>query len=100
MARKKLNPINDLILFVLYSSSSKESSFGKLAKECFNQFPQVFSLRNYPQLLDTRKLDRPLRTLRKRKLIDGDPKTFFSLTSQGKKEAQEIAKILRQKRLL
>jgi len=76
MARKKLNPINDLILFVLYSSSSKESSFGKLAKECFNQFPQVFSLRNYPQLLDTRKLDRPLRTLRKRKLIDGDPKTF------------------------
>ena len=100
MPKKALNSINDLILFVLYSLPNKGSSFEKLTKECFNQFPQVFSLRNYPQLPDTRKLDRPLRTLRKRKLIKGDPQTFFSLTPRGKEEAQEIAKILRQKKLL
>ncbi len=100
MPRKKLNSINDLILFILYSFGDKESSFEKLAKECFSRFPQIFSLRDYPQLLDTRKLDRPLRTLRKRKLIKGDPQTFFSLTSQGKKEAQEITKKLLQKKLL
>ena len=100
MPRKKLNSINDLILFVLYSFTDKGSSFEKLAKECFNQFPQIFSLHNYPQLLDTRKLDRPLRNLRKKNLITGDPATLFSLTRQGKKQAQQITRVLRQKKLL
>jgi Mn-dependent DtxR family transcriptional regulator len=38
--------------------------------------------------------------LRKKGFIIGEPKTFFSLTSRGKKEAKDIAKILKQKKLL
>jgi hypothetical protein len=99
MARKKLNSINDLIIFSLYSMPSGKSTFEKLVNECFKNFPEVFSLKSYPKWPDSRKLDRPLRTLRKKGLVTGDPKTSFSLTPRGKKEAQEIAKILRQKKL-
>jgi len=85
----------------LYSSTTtRKCSFEKLVKECFNAFPEIFSLKNYPKWPDSRKLDRPLRTLRERGFIIGDPKTSFSLTTRGKKEAQEIVKVLRQKRLL
>ncbi|MCD6500783.1 hypothetical protein J7K42_02060 [bacterium] len=100
MPTRKLNSINDLILFSLYSSSEGKCSFEKLVKESFNRFPKVFALKGYPQWPDARKLDRPLRTLRKRKLIKGDPKISFSLTLQGKKIAQEIARNLAQKKLL
>ena len=101
MARKKLNSINDLILFILFSSiKDGKCSFQRLVKEFFDTFPEISSLKGYPQWPDTRKLDRPLRMLRKKKLIKGDPKTFFSLTPQGKKEAKDIAKILGQKKLL
>ena len=103
MPRKKINsiPINDIILFALYSTSSgRESSFQKLVKECFQNFPHIFSLQNFSQWPDSRKLDRPLRTLRKKQLIKGNPKTFFSLTKNGKKRAIEIAKILKQGKLL
>jgi len=84
----------------LYSLPDEKVNFEKLVKECFKNFPEVFSLKNYPKWPDSRKLDRPLRTLRKAGLIVGDPKTSFSLTSRGKKRAQEIAKILCQKKLL
>jgi len=101
MPRKKLNSINDLLLFILFSSTKNgKCSFEKLVKEFFNTFPEVSSLKGYPQWPDTRKLDRPLRTLRKKKLIKGDPKTSFTLTPQGKKEAKEIAKGLGQRKLL
>jgi len=100
MPKKKLNSINDLIIFALYSAKSgRKCSFEELVKECFNNFPQVFLLKNCPRWPDTRKLDRPLRSLRKKKLIAGDPSTFFSLTSQGKKEAQYVAKNLKQGKL-
>jgi len=100
MPPKKSNSIQDLIIFVLYSFGNKGCSFEKLVKECFNQFPQVFALKNYPQWPDTRKLDRPLRGLRKKKLIRGEPQTFFTLTSSGKKEAKEVAETLKQRKLL
>jgi len=100
MSPKKTNSINDLILFILYSFADGKCSFEELVKECFNQFPQVFSLKDYPQWPDTRKLDRPLRDLRKKKLIKGNPKTFFTLSPSGKKEAKEIAETLKQRKLL
>lgn len=100
MPRKKVNSINDLILFVLYSFADGKSSFERLVKECFSQFPQVFSLKDYPQLPDSRKLDRPLRDLRKKKLIKGDPQTLFSLTTSGKRKAEEITLTFKQRKLL
>lgn len=91
-------PLNDLIIFCLYSLGDK-CTFEELTKESFSRFPECFSFSKIKKWPDSRKLDRPLRTLRKRKLIKGEPKTYFSLTKLGKKRAQEIAKIFRQGRL-
>jgi len=99
-AKKK--SINDLILFAIFTATKikEQCTFAKLVKECFAISPSSFSISGYSKWPDTRKLDRPLRTLKKRKLIKGEPATFFSLTSQGKIKAQEIAKTLCQKTLL
>ena len=91
-------PINNLILFSIYSVG-KECTFERLLKECFILFPQAFSFSKYHQWPDSRKLDRPIRFLRNRKLITGNPKTFFSLTKIGKKLALETAKTLKQRKL-
>jgi len=93
--------INDLILFGVFSAKNNKErcGFEKLVKECFFLFPKSFSLLGYSEWPDSRKLDRPLRTLRKRKLISGSPKTSFSLTNNGRKRAEEIAKIFRQRKL-
>ena len=94
--------INELILFVIYSlgESSKKCTFQELIKECFSLFPKEFCFSKHPQWPDARKLDRPLRTLRKRKLITGTPQTSFTLTSSGKKLTQGIARTFRQRKLL
>lgn len=94
--------ICDLILFCIFSVEQKKEqcTFERLTEECFGLFPKPFGLKRYPKWPDTRKLDRSLRSLRAKKLIKGDPKSDFSLTSQGRKEAQEIAKMFRQKKLL
>ena len=93
--------INDLILFSIYLiiEDQEECTFERLIKECFTLFPESFSFSKYPRWPDSRKLDRPLRTLRKRKLIKGDPKTFFSLTKTGEITAEGIAKTFRQRKL-
>lgn len=94
--------VNDLILFSIYSvvSSNETCTFDRLIKECFTLFPEAFGFLRYPIWPDSRKLDRPLRTLRDEKLIKGDPKTEFFLTQGGKERAQEIGKALKQGRLL
>lgn len=94
--------INDLILFGIFSvmESNKKCSFETLAHKCFNLFPAVFSLKKHPQWPDTRKLDRPLRSLRNKKMIAGSPKIFFSLTKRGKKRALDVANVFRQVKLL
>ncbi len=93
--------VENLIVFCLYSANkNKETTFEDLTKECFKNFPQVFCLKKYPKWPDTRKLDRPLRDLRKRGLIKGDPASSFSLTPKGERAAEELTKILRQKKLL
>jgi len=93
--------ISELILFTIYSvtSNKEKCDFERLIKECFTLFPETFSFSKYPQWPDSRKLDRPLRLLRQRKLIKGDPKTYFSLTKTGQKIAIEIAKTFRQRKL-
>lgn len=98
---KKNTSINDLILFSIYSAAEKggKCNFEDLVKESFALFPRAFSFSNFPKWPDSRKLDRPLRTLRKRKMIAGDPKTFFKLTNLGRKKSEEIAKTFRQGRL-
>lgn len=94
--------INDLIVFAmsLMGNKKKEGKFEDLVSKCFTLFPKAFALSGYPKLPDSRKLDRPLRALRNKKLIKGNPKTSFSLTKAGKKKALEIAKAFRQKKLL
>jgi len=105
MAGSKINPIVKLsiensILFVLYSNNSKKQTFENLVKKCFGYFPEIFSLKNNPKWPDTRKLDRPLRDLRERKLIKGGSNTFISLTDKGKKIGQETNNLFCQKKLL
>lgn len=93
--------IRDLIIFCIYSitSSKEKCDFERLIKECFTLFPETFCFSKYPQWPDSRKLDRPLRNLRQRKLIKENPKTFFSLTKNGQKIAVETAKTFRQRKL-
>jgi len=93
--------INNLILFSIYSVLEKKEkcSFEELIKECFILFPKVFSFPKYSKWPDARKLDRPLRFLRKRKLITGNPKSNFTLTKAGKKITEEMTEKLRQRRL-
>ena len=97
-----MHSVNDLILFCIHSvtSNSENCSFERLVKECFSLFPEALRFQRYPIWPDSRKLDRPLRQLRKERLIIGDPKTYFLLTSAGKKRAGEIARKLKQGKLL
>ena len=80
--------------------NNEECSFERLVKECFTLFPETLSFTRYPIWPDSRKLDRPLRALRNERMIIGDPKTIFMLTKDGEKKAEEIARSLRQGKLL
>lgn len=93
--------IPDLILFTLFSMEGKKQkpNFERLVKECFNFFPDVFGFSDFSKWPDSRKLDRPLRSLRKKALVSGGPKTFFCLTGKGKKKAQSIGKVFLQRKL-
>ena len=94
--------ISDLILFSIHSVilNNEQCSFDRLVKECFILFPDAVKFLRYPIWPDSRKLDRPLRALRKEKLIIGDPKSFFKRTDQGVKRAAQVDKNLRQGKLL
>jgi len=98
----KKTSINDLILFSINSMTldRRVCTFEGLIKECFDLFPKAFGFSKYPQWPDSRKLDSSLRKMRKSRLITGDPKTFFSLTNNGRKKVLEITKVLRQGKLL
>jgi len=94
--------IADLILFAMLSlkGSGKECIFENLIKECFILFPKTVSFSEHPRWPDSRKIDRPLRTLRKQKLITGNPRDSFFLTREGERLAQEVFRKLRQGKLL
>ena len=101
--KKNINfSVNDLILFCIHSVvlNNEKCSFERLVKECFTLFPETLKFERYPIWPDSRKLDRPLRTLRDEKMIIGDPRTIFMLAKNGEKKAAEISKALRQGKLL
>ena len=94
--------ICDLILISFYSLDNnidKEISFEELLKQCFNLFPKKISFSNYSKWPDSRKLDRPLRTIRRKKMISGDFKKGFTLTQAGRKKSLNAMKFLGQKKL-
>ena len=97
---KKIS-VYDLILFGVYSVNYKKEkcSYERLVKECFILFPRSFSFSGMPGWPDSRKLDRSLRTLRKKKMLTGDPRNVFALTKIGRKSAEDVGKIFRQGRL-
>ena len=94
--------INELILFAIYSLNkrNKKYTFQGLISECFSLFPKKFCFPKYSKWPDARKLDRSLRTLRTKKMISGNLQSSFTLTSSGKKIAEEITKTFCQKKLL
>jgi hypothetical protein len=84
-------PINSLIVFGLYSrAKEKKCSFEDLAIECFDLFPDNFCLNQYPQYPDSRKLDRPIRDLRRKGLIKGDSRSGIYLSVKGINRALQI----------
>ncbi len=90
--------LGDLIVFSIYSLG-KKAEFEQLVKECFTLFPAAFSFRSFSEWPDSRKLDRSLRSLRREKLIKGNPQTSFSLTKAGEKRAEAISRDFRQERM-
>lgn len=98
----KKQTFQDLILFCLFQvQEGKEApTVERLCEECFTLFPKSFAMKGYSKWPDSRKLDRALRSLRRKKLIKGDPKASFTLTEHGKKEVGEMLKDFRQKKLL
>jgi len=93
--------LHNLILFSIYSVFSKREkcSYERLVKECFSLFPDSFCFSGIRKWPDSRKLDRSLRTLRRQKLLTGDPKAVFSLTKAGRKIAEDTGKTFRQAKL-
>ncbi|PIS39082.1 MAG: hypothetical protein COT34_00205 [Candidatus Nealsonbacteria bacterium CG08_land_8_20_14_0_20_43_11] len=93
--------INSLILFSIYRvrEAGRRCTFERLMEECFKLSPRTFCLAGHTEWPDSRKLDRPLRSLREEKLVSGDPKTCFVLTKEGEKLAEEMAKTFRQGKL-
>ncbi len=93
-------PMGALIIFAIHSvSGKKECSFEELVAECFNLFPKSFSLDNYPDWPDSRKLDRLLRDLRSKGIIKGDPQSGISLSLKGQRKVQEVKKMFGQSKL-
>jgi hypothetical protein len=94
--------INDLIVFSIYQVKEKKEkcTAERLIKECFVLFPRAFSFSQYPQWPDSRKIDRPLRSLRKDKMINGTPQADFSLTKEGEKRAGDLNKVFKQRKLI
>ena len=101
MARKnKKISVDNVILYSIFSVNEKKEkcSFERLTKECFDFFPDIFSLGKY-SWPDSRKIDRPIRFLRSKNLIKKDSGNEIILTLKGTKKAQEIGKSLRQEKL-
>ena len=93
--------INDLIILGVYllEKEKRQCDFESLIEKCFKLSPELISFKKnkWP---DSRKIDRPLRDLRKNNLIKINSEFLFSLTKKGTKEALEIIKILYQGKLL
>jgi hypothetical protein len=91
--------LDDMILMSLGSILKRKPkcSFGDLVYECFRNYPQHFSLREYPNYPDSLKLDRPLRNLRLKGFIKGSPVTHYSFTSIGGNYINRLNKLYKGK---
>lgn len=89
--------LNDLILASIYLIKSKGDvcTLERLVAECFYNFPKVFSFKRYPLWPDAVKFDRPLRTLREKGLIVGNPRDKFALNKYGEARAIDILRKLK-----
>lgn len=92
--------VNNLIIFCIYRVTERKEKcvFEKLVQECFFSFPEVFGFADL-KWPDSRKLDRPLRSLRRRKIISGGPADVILLTKFGRKTAEDLNKIFSQRKL-
>lgn len=93
--------ISDFILLAIFlaNNSKKEANFENLLQQCFELSPEVFCLSKKLDWPDARKIDKPIRTLRKKGLLKGLPGSCFSLTAKGKKLAETLFRVLSQKKL-
>ena len=93
--------INDLILLGIYiiEKENRICDFESLIDECFQLSPRLISFQNH-NWPDSRKIDRPLRNLRKNKFIQINSDLNISLTKKGRGKSSEIIKILYQGKLL
>lgn len=89
---ENLISLQNLILISISSVIRKKTkcSYGDLVKECFELFPNDFSLSEHSQWPDSLKLDRPIRDLREQGLIKGSVRTFFTLTDYGKQVIKQV----------
>lgn len=89
-----------LILAAFYNlQHATPIPFSRLLEECFTLFPERFYFKDRPEWPDARKLGRPLRLLREKNFVEGEPDAGFSLTKKGKRQASQVVNILRQRRL-
>lgn len=97
----KKRSTNDLILFSIYSINLKSGkcTFENLLSEYFTHFPKSIAFPHHSNWPDARKIDRPLRSLRRQGLIRKDSSGVINLSRAGKRAALEIAKELSQRRL-
>lgn len=98
--KKQKESLQELIIFSIYLLELKKEKpdFENILEKCFKLFPESFSFSKNSQWPDSRKVDRPLRSLRKEKIISGNPESF-SLTEKGKKIALDINKKFKQNKL-
>ncbi len=93
--------IHDLLILSIsiLNKNNKRANFENILKKCFNLSPEIISFEenNWP---DARKIDRPLRGLRNKKLLKKNENNCFELTKKGKKRSSETIKSLYQGKLL
>src|SRR3990167_8914806 len=83
---------DNLMVFAIQSitNNNEAATFERIVKECFSLFPKSFCLFRYPEWPDSNKVDRPLRKLREKGYITGNPQLGFLLTPFGERLARKI----------
>lgn len=104
----KAIPYDDLLVFALYSIEQKglDATLENLVVECYNLFPERFSLPGYDEYPDSAQVDKSwLRCRTDKRLISGSKAQGFQITSRGLSVVQKTQrrlgnKVLDSKQLL
>ncbi len=91
--------INDIILFIINISPKEGVSFEDLLEGCFKKFPESISFSKNKNWPDSRKLDRPIRSLKLLGLIKMNSQDNFILSEKGRKRADMISRSMSQEKL-